>query len=469
MPMRAGPPGLDIPMFQTVHEFLRVSVVSEVRAKLAAGRRLDEVVVELTSRPHALLDGTTTRVSARSVYRWYAAFKRDGWQGLRTRPREKGGSTSLALPEGLLAFMVAEKKLDRYASVPELLRRARERRVLGAEQSIDRVTAWRAVKALGLPSRRAPAKHEIDSRRFSYPHRLMMVLADGKHFRAGAQRLKRVALFFLDDCTRRGLTVAVGTSESTRVFLRGLKKLIAKVGLFDALFLDNGGAFDSADTRQACLLLGIHLVYGTPAYPEGHGKIERFNQTASSFVLRGLAGAAEVDPDCAALELRLEHFLDAQYNRNPHEALGLKTPLETWDADPRPLRFPDSMKWLDDVLVVTESRAVSNDNVVAVDGVDYEVPRGHARTRIDVRRNLVTGELFVLHDGCMAQLHPVDLADNATDRRARRPASPTPDDDESCPRTAAGLAFARDFSPIVGPDGGFLPPKAQTPTGEDNT
>jgi transposase InsO family protein len=466
MPMRAGPPGADIPAFKTVDEFLRVAVVSEVRAKLTAGQRLDEVVLELSSRPHALLDGTSTKVSARSVYRWYAAFKRDGWNGLRAKRRPKGLLASLSLPKDLLVFMEAEKKLDRYASVPELLRRARERGVLDPEQPVHRVTAWRAAKALGLPSRRVPAKQEIDSRRFSYPHRLMMVLADGKHFRAGAERLKRVALFFLDDCTRRGLTVAVGTSESTRVFLRGLKKVIAKVGLFDALFLDNGGAFDSADTRQACLLLGIHLVYGTPAYPEGHGKIERFNQTASSFVLRGLAGAAEVDPACAALELRLEHFLEGQYNRNPHEALGLKTPLATWDADPRPLRFPDSMKSLDDVLVVTESRAVSKDNVVPVDGVDYEVPRGHARTRIDVRRNLVTGELFVLHDGRMVQLHPVDVVGNATDRRARPP-SPTPDDDEGCPRTAASIAFQRDFSPVVGPDGGFLPPRAQTLTGEN--
>jgi hypothetical protein len=39
---------------------------------------------------------------------------------------------------------------------------------------------------------------------------MQMVLCDGKHFRAGAARLRRVALFFLDDATRMGLHVVVG-------------------------------------------------------------------------------------------------------------------------------------------------------------------------------------------------------------------------------------------------------------------
>ena len=59
----------------------------------------------------------------------------------------------------------------------------------------------------------------------------------------------------------------------------------------------------TADTAAACRRLDIHLVLGTAAYPEGHGKIEKFNQTAQAQVLRGLTGAADVDDDCGALEI----------------------------------------------------------------------------------------------------------------------------------------------------------------------
>ena len=292
-----------------------------------------------------------------------------------------------------------------------------------------------------------------------------MVLADGKHFRAGPRRTKRVVLFFIDDASRTVLTCVVGTSESTRLFLRGLQKAIGKYGLMDSLFLDRGPGFKSDDTRSACLALNINLILGTEAYPEGHGKIERFNQTAVTAVLRGLC-AAEVDDDCAALELRLEHFVEHQYNLRPHESLEQRTPLERFRLDTRALRFPESEAALRDALVVTEVRKVSNDNVVAVDGVDYEVPRGHAQTKLSVRRCLLSGELFVLHDGRLVQLHPVDLAANATARRAT-PGAPAPDDDEGTPRTAASIAFARAHGPVVGLDGGFLPPTRKPTPGDE--
>jgi len=459
------PPAPDSLLLSSPDELLRSQVIAELRSKLDSGRSVEEAVAEIAARMHFIIQSDeATSVTSRSVYRWWSRFKARGWAGLRTG-RSELPRTYAALPPALLEFLRTEKKLDRYASVPELLRRARELEVIGTDEDIDRVTVWRACKRLGLPLRRVPGKREIDSRRFAYPHRMMMVLADGKYFRASARRSKRLALFFIDDASRRVLTCVVGTSESTTLFLRGLLKAIGKYGLMDSLFLDRGPGFRSLDTHSACLSLGINLILGTAGYPEGHGKIERFNQTAVHAVLRGLC-AADVDDDCGALELRLEHFVEHQYNLRPHEALEQRTPQARWECDTRPLRFPESEAALRDALVVTEVRKVSNDNVVSVDGVNYEVPRGHADTAISVRRSLLSGELFVLHDSRLVQLHPVDLAANAIARRARLGA-PAPDDDEGTPRTAASIAFARELGPVVGPDGGFLPPTRNSTDGEE--
>ena len=466
MPDTPKPQAPDALLLPSPDELLRFQVIAELRSKLDGGKRIEEAVAEVSARTHFIIHGgEAVSVTARSVYRWWARFQAKGWPGMRTE-RSQTPQLFPALPDTLLGFLREEKRLDRYASIPELLRRARELNVVGTDEDFDRVTVWRACKRLGLPLRRVPGKREIDSRRFAYPHRMMMVLADGKHFRAGALRTKRVVLFFLDDSTRKGLTCVVGTSESTRLFLRGLHKAIGKYGLMDSLFLDRGPGFKSGDTHSACLALGINLILGTEAYPEGHGKIERFNQTAVTGVLRGLCAAA-VDDACAALELRLEHFLERQYNLRPHESLHQQTPHARWDSDTRPLRFPESQQALRDSLVVTEVRKVSNDNVVSVDGVAFEVPRGHAQTTLSVRRNLLSGELSVLHDGRLVQLHPVDLAANAVARRAP-PGPPAADDDEGTPRTAASIAFAREWGPVVGPDGGFLPPTRKPAHGDES-
>ena len=107
-------------------------------------------------------------------------------------------------------------------------------------------------------------------RRWRYPHRMQCVLVDGKHFRAGNARLRRVALFFLDDATRYGLDGLVGTSESVELFLHGLYEMTSKHGLMDLLYLDKGPGFRSNDTL-AVVQGGLRawLIHGTTRYPPG--------------------------------------------------------------------------------------------------------------------------------------------------------------------------------------------------------
>ena len=169
-------------------------------------------------------------------------------------------------------------------------------------------------------------------------------------------------------------------------------------------------------------------------------------------MLRGLDGAADVDPSCEALRHRLRHFL-RRYNDTPHESLGGQTPRERWLADSRELVFRKSADQLAEAFVVTEERRVSNDHIVRYRGTDYEAPRGLARQRVHVRRHVFTGALSLLHQGKIVTLHEVDLAANARAQRGERSAQETT---EAPPiKTAAQLAYERDHCPVVDSDGGF--------------
>jgi putative transposase len=443
------------PVSPSVEALFRHGVVSQIIGRVLGGEPKDAVVGEVASRSYRA-DGTRRGTSSRSVYRWLLAFSTGGVAALEPVEREKT-ATSEVLSERFVEFLRAEKGVDARASVPELILRARVDGVLTADEPVDRVSAWRACQRMDLPLGQRSTKRDRDSRRFAYPHRMMMMLCDGKYFRAGAGRVRRLALFYIDDATRYVMAVVVGTDgESTELFLRGLHELVRRFGFVDVVFLDNGPGFASDDTRAVVALLGMHLVLGTAGYPEGHGKIEKFHQAAWAGVLRGLC-RPEVDPDPRALELRLRHFLFEQYNSHPHEALDGATPQERWDADTRKLRLPASDAELREKFVVTETRKVSLDHVVSVGGVDYEVPRGHGGTRLAVRRHVLEGTLSVLHQGRLVRLHPVDLAANAVARRGK----PSAEHDEElapAPRTAAMRAFDRDYGPVVSRDGGFLEP-----------
>jgi len=431
---------------------LRYTVLAQVEALLLGGWPLSEAVREVAERKHVHPDGRPVPISVRTLQRWRAAYLAGNLAALepRSRPRTE---TSLALSEALIGFLRTEKQRDPRASVPELLRRAEQQGIIGSALTVDRTSVWRACRRMGLPTRLQPSKREGDMRRWRYPHRMQCVLADGKHFRAGAQRLRRVGMFFLDDATRYGLDAVVGTSESALLFLLGLYDMVSKHGLADLLYLDRGPGFICADTLEVVQGgLGAWLIHGKARYPQGHGALERFNRTADEQLLRSLDGAVEVDPACEALTLRLRHYLD-RYNDTPHETLGGDTPRQRWEAG-RPLRFPEDHAQLYRRFVVREDRKVSSDHVIKIDGRLWEAPRGLGDSWVQVTRHVLDARLWVLHEGRMVELAELDPHANATERRGYA-ADRQPLASEGVPRTAASLAFERDLCPLVGPDGGF--------------
>ena len=445
----------DTPQPPSPEALFRYQIVAQALADELGGRTRAKAVGSVAARRHLEADGSLRKASRRTVYRWLAAYEAFGLVGLEPKPRTRT-EASVVLPDDFVRFLKAVKDKDAKASIPEVIRQAYETGVLRPTDVVHRATVWRAAHRLGLPLTRRSSKRDRDVRRFRWPHRMQLVLCDGKRFRAGVARARRVALFFLDNATRCGLQAVVGTTETTELFLTGLDRLLRRHGVMDAIYLDQGSGFWSLDSVAVIAQLEMGHIPGEVAYPEGHGMIERFHLTAWTSVLRGYDRNPAIDPDCGSLTLRLQHFLDHQYNQRPHSSLGNDTPQARWDADPRQLRFPWSDAELRERFRVTETRTVSSDNVISYCSTPYEVPRGHAETVIQVHREVLTGRLFVVHDGRLVRLFPVDLSENATAGRAR----PARDNDEphSPVSTAASMSYDRDFGPVVDPDGGFTDP-----------
>ena len=438
---------------------LRYLVVAEVEALVLRGCSAGAAVRSVAGAPRLGLDGRPVQISVRTLQRWRAAWASGSLAALEPQQRTRT-TTSLALPAELVIFLRTEKQRDPRASAPELVRRARALGIIPLDLKIDRTSVWRACRRMGLPTRRRPHKREADTRRWRYAQRMQCVLADGKHFRAGAARLRRVALFFLDDATRYGLEVLVGTAESSELFLRALHQMVMRHGLADLYFLDKGPGFISKDTLAVVQGgLGALLIHGATRYPEGHGAVERFHRTAHDQVLRSLDGAADVDPACAALTLRLRHFLQ-RYNDTPHETLGKHTtPRQRWEQG-RDLRFPTDDADLYRRFVVRTMHKVSNDHVIKAAGRLWEAPRRSAASWVEVARHVLDDRLWVQHQGRMIELAEVDPHANATAPRGSgsAPQATADEDGEELPATAAGIAYANDTRPLVDPEGGYSDP-----------
>lgn len=430
----------------------RYMVVSQVLACVREGKKEAKAIRLVAAREHATFEGTLRRVSRRTVYRWLARYRAEGIGGLE-RGRRAPSGTSEVVPAPLVRFAAIEKEADPRASIPEIIARARQSGIVEPAAPLQRSTVYRVLKRNGVPvDRRKQVPHK-EGLRFAYAHRMQMLLCDGLHFRAGLTRARRVALFFLDDATRYGFDVIVGTSENARLFLQGLHGTVRQYGFFGIAYIDQGPGFVAGDTVAVVAKLGGLLIHGAKGYPQGHGKIERFNQTARARCLRTLDRRPDVDPACEALTLRLRHWLKKRYNHTPHESLELQTPHERFHNDSVPLRLPESEHDLEKRFVLYLERRVTADHIVTVNRVPYEMPRGYTGARVKLHRRVLASTLHFLHKGRLIELHPVDLHRNAsTPRKAETKA---PETEHPLPPSAADIHFARDFRPVVGLDGGF--------------
>ena len=440
----------------------RYLVISAVKALELRGWRRSAAVREVAGQDFPFA-ATPRRVSERTLWRWVGLYEGGGVSGLERGSRSSEAASHVLSPV-LLAYLRAARIEDPRGSIPELIRRARLLGHLHPEAKVDRTSVWRAMRRMGVPTRRVRDPKPEDTRRFAYRERLQMVLADLKHFRAGSTRNKRVALYFLDDATRYGLDVAIWTVECAEIVLRTLARVLRRYGRFDGLYVDHGPGFIANDLVTVCAQLRLPLILGRVRYPEAHGKIEEFNRSVKARLLRAFDRAPHVDPDLGALELRLRHDLFEVYNHLPHESLAQRgdngswrkvTPHERFTGSERALRPIGSEDWLTTCFSLPLERTVSNDHVVRYRGEHFEVPALCRPGKVElIRRPLEDDALYLPHEGQLIRLHPVDVHFNATSERARKrpeelPAEPIPQ------KTASMLAFDRDHPTMLGPDGGF--------------
>lgn len=425
----------------------RYLVVSQVCAEIAGGLSKTRAVATVARRLHVDQTGRARRWGERSIWRWLSQWEASGMEGLS---QEQSRHQSSCLPPDFLSLIEEKKREDEKIAIPEIIRLARVKGIIDEEERIDRTTVWRECRRRGLPTLRRESSKRTRQRPWAFNHRMQCVMADGKHFRAGAQRLKRVVIIFLDDATRFVLGAAVGTAESAELALRGLRKVILRWGLMSCLYVDLG--FDTKDLAAATAALRISFILGTRQYPEARGKIERFNRTLAEQLLCGWPGNPEIDPDLDALERRIEHWAFNQYNHTPHEGIGLDTPAERFHADSRELRTVESRMALDEAFVGSFLRHVSNHNCIRFQGALWEVPLGYRGQKIPVFRNMLSGEISVLHQGKRITLKQVDFEANAYEGRS---ASTQSEQQPKLRRTAADAAFKRDHPPLVDEAGNY--------------
>jgi putative transposase len=183
----------------------------------------------------------------------------------------------------------------------------------------------------------------------------------------------------MDDYSRAiagfGLSVQAPSALQTALILRQAmwRKPLPQwkiMGIPETFYTDHGSDFTSEHLEQVSADLEIALVFSEAGMPRGRGKIERFFRTVNQMLLCGLPGytPAGLPSDQAiltmsALEAELQRFILDQYHQRPHSETG-EPPQARWESGGFLPRLPESLEQLDLLLLtVAKNRKVRPDGI----------------------------------------------------------------------------------------------------------
>jgi len=349
----------------------RFGVISSlvVRKGMSWGER-EELIRGIVAKSWEIPGSPRSSISRSAVLHWLSLYERAGAkvEALQPRPRCDRGTTR-ALDAETEAALVALKRELPAASLPVLLKMARQRHLLPAKISISLPSLYRLFKRHGLDK---DARLPEDRRRFEcelandlWQSDCMhgpRVLVDGK--------MRKCYLFaIIDDHSRLIPHAQFYLAENLESFRDCLLCAMEKRGLPRKLYVDNGAAFRSHKLRYGCARLGVALLHATPYTPEGKGKIERlFGSLRKRFL-----PLLEEPLSLVELNAALSSWIDSDYHHRVHASTG-QTPLERYLVHLSLLR--PAPKDLRDYFRTAVRRKVDKDRTVSLNGKIYEAPLG---------------------------------------------------------------------------------------------
>ena len=324
----------------------RFSVISEaVSGRLTPAER-GLIVRGLAARTWTTPEGVARSFSRGSIDRWVLAYRRDGLAGLRPAPRcDRGRARSQARWLEEAARMRRALPARSSAQIVDAIARAHA--VMLSERTVRAYLARE-----GLSRQALAALGEKAFGRFEASRSNEIWIGDVLHGPfvphprvAGSRRAKLFVV--VDDHSRLLVHGRWMAEENTRAGQDVLRSAIARRGMPETLYVDNGAPYANHQLARACAVLGVHLVHSRPYKPQGRGKQERLNSyIRQSFIAemehRGVADLDELNDYFMA-------WAEQVANKRVH-AETRQAPIERFGADftpaiPPPGLLAEAFRW----------------------------------------------------------------------------------------------------------------------------
>lgn len=338
----------------------------------------DKLRQQIASRHCDIPYSSRRSVSSSTLARWERIYQERGFDGLKPQPRSDRGSCRAISPQTLdrAETLKREQPLRSARSIIRILsldttNPIPEPRL--APRTLRRQLSRRGATAAQLLAEQRPKPY----RRFERSHFGDLWQGDAMHGPylpdpADPDRQRQVFLFaFLDDHSRLIPHAQFYWNEQLPRMEDCFKRALLRYGRPVSVYVDRGSVYKANQFNTICASLGVKRILGTPYYPEGRGKIERFFQFVQSDFLPELAHSSVTT--LRQLNESLLAWIEVVYHTKCHSETG-QAPLERFRQDPALTTRPVDPEELRQAFLHRATRKVTKMATFSFHNNRYRVP-----------------------------------------------------------------------------------------------
>lgn len=374
--------------------------------KTAYYRRVTENELTLPTGKIMLYDPKT-------LEKWEQYYRRSGMDGLMPRQRSDSGIPRVLSDLAISEIYRLKEKFPRINATLIYNKLIEDGFVNQSDVSVSSVQ--RFIKHNDLKS--AKNLNQKDRKAFEEALPGGMFQADTcytTYIRENGKLRRTYLIHIIDDHSRLIVGARFFYNDNAYNFQLVFKEAIARYGLCNKIYLDNGSTYSNEQLSLICGSLGVVKIHAPVRDGASKAKVERSFKTIKESWLDGF------DPsEVSSLEELNRLLADYVRKRNTsgNRTIG-ETPMERYQRGIEHIRSPKNREWLDECFMNRITRKVNLDATVSIDTLYYDVPMQFIRLKVEIRfLPDRMQEAYIFFEGIHYPIRTTNRVDNGRTKR----------------------------------------------------
>ena len=399
--------------YRTEVALFRYGILAPLISGTWEGTSDSQFFKEAASKTYILPNGKEKNYTPHTIYRWYLAYSKDGFDALKIKNRGDNGKFR-RIDDDIADQIIYMKK--EYPRLPATL--IKQKLIENGTINDDDLSLSTITRFINRHCEKTSITQTREMKRYEREHINEVWCGDssvGPYIKEGGTKRRVYIIALIDDASRFIVGIDVFYNDNFVNLMKVIKSAVTKYGKPKIFNFDNGANYKSHQMKLLAARIGTTINYCAPRTPTSKAKIERWFRTLKDQWMAGINYNDYHSLD----ELRVSLMKYVQeYNNTVHSALNGSTPQDRFfNESSLIIRIEDSQ--IEKAFLLEIERKVSADCIVMIDSQEYEVDSKYANRRITIRYSSNLDEVYAYdkESDTYEKIHLVDKHENSKIKR----------------------------------------------------